>query len=673
MNQKLPELFEPMKVGPMLVANRIMMSGMSAGVRVKDDGDISDETVAYFVERAKSAPGMMAVGAAAVVPPSADGPPPPRVGSGGLRLYADDMVPRLRKLVEAVHRYDVKFGIQLFNQGGTERGRHPLISPSGLSSNVRDNREAGRQRSGQINRPLDLEEIPVIVECYAAAAERCRKAGFDFVEVHAGHGYLISNFMTPLFNRRTDRYGGSFENRARFLLEIVTAIKQRVGKSMAIGVKFNGDDFIGEDGWSLDDSKQLAPLLQAAGADYLTVTTGLVGGDRLTIPPMYEPQACYVSLAESIKPLVSIPVASVGRIKSPQLARDLVNQRRVDFVVLGRAFIADPEFVSKTRAGRLDEIRPCLADCRGCADEHIQRGGLTSCVVNPRMCRELDLIDIEGANIANPKRVLVVGGGLAGMEAARQCAFSGHRVTLCEADAALGGQILLAATIPGRQELGDIVPWYERQLAKYEVDIRLATRADEELVATLRPDVLIAATGSVPQVPANMLTAVMAADAIEVALVDDVLRAGTLSGNLVIVVGGDQNGVVFADWLAERGKTVWIAEPSGHFGSKLAGHDRWYLFHRLARKHVKRVKHVVDLEVSGRQVVLIQPQDRRVLEDVDAIVFACERKADRRIVEIGLGLGIETHVVGDAHDAVSEHSGTIFANIARAYDVARRI
>jgi len=670
----LPELFQPMKIGPMSVPNRIMMSGMSAGSRVNPDGNISEETIAYYLERAKTAPGMMAVGAAAVVPPSSDGPAPKQSGSAGLKLYLDEMIPSLARLVEAVHQYDTRFGIQLFNSGGTERGRHALISPSGLSSNVRDNRESDRQRTGQINRALETAEVPRIVEYYAAAADRCRQAGFDFVEVHAGHGYLISNFMTPLFNRRTDEYGGSFDNRVRFLLSIVEAVKKRVGGRIAVGVKFNGDDFIGEDGWQLKDSVRLGPLLEAAGADYLTVTAGLIGADRLTIPPLYEPQGCYADMAEAVKARVSIPVASVGRIKDPLMARDLVAQGRVDFVVLGRAFIADSEFVQKTREGRLEDIRPCLADCRGCADEHIQRGGMTSCVVNPRMCRERDLIDIEGSAKAQPKKVVVVGGGLAGMEAARRCAFSGHKVSLFEARNHLGGQIVLAARMPGRQELGDILPWYERQLKLYGVEVKLSTNVDEKLLRELSPDVLIVATGSVPQVPSHMMDAVMHAENIDIVMLDDLIDENLPAGKKVLVVGGDQNGVVVADWLAEKGADVCIAEGSAHIASKLAGHDRWYLLSRISKKGVRRIKNVTGMEVTPEGQVLLHKRDGKdTIDGINTIVFASERKADRAIVEVANKMGITSYVVGDAHDATSEHAGTIFATIARAYDVARVI
>lgn len=662
---QLSELFEPIQIGPMTASNRIMMSAMSAGPKVDENLEITDHIIAYYTERARTSPGMMAIGAAAVVPN------PLR---RGIRLFDENILPSLSRLVQAVRRYDTRFGSQLFNPGGTGAGPIELISPSGVSSNVRDAREPGRNARKQNNRPLTLEEIPGVVEHYANGARMCERAGFDFVEIHAGHGYLISNFMTPLFNRRTDRYGGSMLNRVRFLLEIVEAVKGAVGGRLAVGVKFNGDDFIGADGWTLAETCQLAPMLEAAGADYLTLTAGLVGSPRLTIPPLYEPHGCYLELAEAVKPLVNIPVAAVGRIKSPHMAHDLVARKKVDFVVLGRAFIADPDFVAKTRAGRLDEIRPCLGECRGCADEHIQRGGLTTCVVNPRMSRELDLTDVEGAAKAAPKRVLVVGGGLAGLEAARCAAFSGHQVTLCERQDRLGGQLLLAAKMPARAELADILSWYTRQLEKHGVDVRLGVAADRMLIEQTKPDTVIVATGSMPEVPQHLINIVMNAANIDVLMLDDMVRDDSFAGAKALVIGGNQNGILAADWLADRGAEVWVAEAHGHFGEKLAGHDRWYLLNRLAKKPVHRLKHVRGIEVGGNDDVwLTTDEGPQMLPGIDTIVFASDRRADRGLAEVAEGMGLDTYVVGDAHDATSEQSSTILATIQQAYDVARRI
>ena len=665
----LPELYTPMKVGPITVANRLMMAGMSAGTKFDNYGP-NDEMIAYYVERARGEPGMMAIGATQVVPP---GPGEPiRLG-----LYSDRIVPSMRKLVEAVHQYDTKFGVQLWNGGGTEGGRGgTLISPSGLPSNVRVvmGDPTGRYR-GQANRVLDTDEIAQVVGYFADAAVRVADCGFDFVEIHAGHGYLISNFLTPLFNRRTDAYGGSFENRTRFLLEIVAAVRKAVGHRISVGLKYNGDDFLGEQGWTLEESCRLAPLAEAAGADYITVTAGLVGSPKLTIPPLYEPQGCYAFLAEAVKQVVKIPVGTIGRIKDPVMARDLVAQGKADFVCMGRPTIADSEIFAKTKRGDLEDIRPCLAECRGCADEHVVRGRAASCVVNPRMGRELYLTDVEGTAKDNPKKVLVVGGGLAGMEAARRTAFSGHRVTLCESRAQLGGQIQFAKMIPGRTEIGDMLPWYERQLAKYGVDVRLATTVDEAMMKQLAPDVVFVATGSSPEVPQNLMSIVMNAANIEIMMLDDLLEQRLTPGQNVLVIGGDQNGMLAADYLSEGGRTVTVAEAHNHFGEKLAAHDRWYLLNRQNAKNVRRVKNVHNVEVGGNDDVwLVTDAGRELLPSVDTIVFASDRRSNRSIGEVAEKLGVKTIFVGDAKDVTSsEIAGTIFANIAMAYDAARAI
>ncbi|MGE0830133.1 MAG: FAD-dependent oxidoreductase [Hyphomonadaceae bacterium] len=660
---KLEALFQPMKVGHMDVANRLMMSGMSAGMKADENGHVEPEMIAYFAERARNCPGMVAVGASAVVPGAA---------RGIVALYNDSVIPSLTQLADAIKQHGSKAGIQVWDGGGTEGVAPTLISPSGLSSNVRNAKGEGRYL-GQANRALELDEFPQLIRYFQEGAERCAKAGFDFVELHAGHGYLLSNFLTPLFNRRTDRYGGSFENRARFLLEVLTAVKETVGGRMAVGVKLNGDDCIGDEGWQLADTCRLAPLLEQAGADYLTITAGLVGAARLTIAPMYEPQGCYTEFAEAVKPLVSIPVGTVGRIKNPRMAHDLVVRGAVDFVCMGRPMIADPDIVGKTRRGELEDIRPCLADCRGCIDEGA-RGGHASCVVNPRMARELTCIDIEGSSKDNPKKILVVGGGLSGLEAARRTAFSGHKVTLCEQRDWLGGQIRLAALIPRRTEISDMLPWYERQLAKYNVDVRLNTVVDEALIKALAPDIVIVATGSQPEVPQNMMEAVLNAANIEIMMLDDMLEQKLEAGKKVLVVGGNQNGVLAADYLSEEGREVWVAEAHNHFGAKLAGHDRWYLFNRMNKKPVHRVKNVHGVEIGGNDDVwILTDAGRELLPGIETVVFASDRRANRSVAELAGNLGIETHLVGDAYDSTSENSGTIFANIARAYDVARQI
>jgi len=260
-------LFTPMTIGRMQIQNRIMMPGMSAGMMLDSDAQATPEMIAYYVERAKTRPGLMAIGASAVVPASAPRNMP-------LALDHDRHIPSLKKLVDAVHQYDTKFGIQLFD-GGVQTGDRVQLSPSGvpaMAAAVFDS------RASPVVKTLTVDEIGQVVRDFAAAARRCQAAGFDFVEIHAGHGYLISAFLAPYFNRRTDQYGGSLENRGRFLLEILRGVKSAVGQALAVGVKINGDDFLVKDGWTLADTCTLAPTLEAQGADYLSITAGVMGG-----------------------------------------------------------------------------------------------------------------------------------------------------------------------------------------------------------------------------------------------------------------------------------------------------------------------------------------------------------------------------------------------------------
>ncbi|VVN97549.1 FAD-dependent oxidoreductase [Pseudomonas fluorescens] len=668
---QLPQLFSPMKIGPMQVKNRIMMPGMSAGQMLDADLNVTPEMIAYFVERAKAEPGLMAVGASEVVPPPAvDKPRFP------LSLYDDKWIPSLKQLVDAVHEYDTKFGIQLWT-GGTQSSGSVHLSPSGIPSMAAAVVDARYVPKLKV---LTVDDIKQVVQHFADAARRCKQAGFDFVEIHAGHGYLISAFLTPYFNRRTDEYGGSLENRSRFLVEILRAVREAVGADTGVGVKINGEDFLaGEGGWTVQDAVALAPLLEREGADYISVTAGVMGGTRLTIPPMYEKQGCFTDLAEAVKQVVSIPVATIGRIKNPVMANDLVARGVADIVCMGRAMIVDSEVVSKARRGDIADVRQCLADCRGCADHEmrsIRRGspGQVSCVLNPRMQRESVCIDIEGASRDNPKKILVIGAGLAGLEAARRTAFSGHQVVLCESRSWLGGQIRYAAMIPGRHEIADMLPWYELQLQKHGVEVRLNTKVDVSLIKALNPDVVFVATGSVAQVPQNMLEGLSNARNIEFVMIDDLLEEKIEVGDNVLVVGGDQIGMQAADYLSEGGRSVVVAEAHNHFAQKLAANDRWYLVGRAIEKKVGRVKNVSHIEIDSEdQVWLNNDQGRQHVPGVNTVVFASERRSDRALAEVARSLGIETHVVGDAFDVTSEDAGTIFANVAQAYDIARRI
>ena len=352
----LKKLFEPVTIGSMLVKNRIVMSGMDPGFGIDDDGCVTDQLIQYLVERARSEPGMIVTGANPVHPVGTYDPNTIKA----VPVWDEKVLPSVERMVEGVHEYDVRFGAQLVHAGLAHLPL-PSVCPSVIPELV---------RKGVPVREATSDNLREYVRYFATAAENCRKVGFDFVEIHGGHGYLINAFLTPFYNRRSDEFGGSFENRIRFLLEVVRAIRDRIGSQPPVGVRVNGDDFIAQGGWNLSDLCRLAPILESEGIDYINVTAGAasMGTLHYTIMPMYQEQGVLARFSQEVKKHVSIPVIVTGRIKSPLVAEAIIREKKADLVVMARAQIADPEMVAKARKGEIADIRPCLAECLGCIE-----------------------------------------------------------------------------------------------------------------------------------------------------------------------------------------------------------------------------------------------------------------------------------------------------------------
>ena len=657
---KLKHLFQPIKIGQMEVKNRIVMPPM--GVVVTDENrNVTPQLIEYFVERARSEPGMICVQGSQIQPSG-------ETDRGGICLWDDKWIPGMRDLVNAVHKYDVKFGIEI-QHGGVQSDLEEVEGPSAVSA-LAVIRVPVREMS--------KDDIKECIKNYGRGAERCVKAGFDFVEIHGCHGYLVTEFLCPYFNRRTDEYGGSFDNRIRFITEVVREMKSKIGK-VPLGLRVNGDDFI-KDGWTLDETCRLIPILEKEGLDYVSVSFGVYGADRMTIPSMYEEQGVFAYLAEAVKKHVSIPVITVGRLKDPVMADRIIKEGKADLVAMGRAQIADPELASKAREGKLADIRPCIADCMGCIEEvwrQAKAGGWptgASCTVNPRVGREWVIKDIKDEKKANAKKVLVVGGGCAGLEAARSAAFVGHEVILCESKGKLGGQLRLAAMIPRRQELEEILPWYERELNKLGVEIRLNTTVDEKFLEQIGPDVVVLATGSLPEVPLGYIQGLENVKEIELLMVDELIEEKKLTGDNVLVIGIDQVGLQVADYLVEQGKNVYAMGKEQHFGEKMAGNDKFYLIGGLIKKGVKRGKNIQRIEILPTdEVWVVSEGGKEKLPEIDTIVFASDRRPNIFLEEIITKKGIESRIIGEASGIADISQGTAYACIAAGYDAGRQI
>jgi 2,4-dienoyl-CoA reductase-like NADH-dependent reductase (Old Yellow Enzyme family)/thioredoxin reductase len=622
-----PHLFAPLAIGSLTVKNRLLMSAMSINFGVDQDGFATEQLTAYFEARARGGVGAMLVGGGAVHPTGIELPDLPK-------LWDDACIPSLARMVEAMRPYDVRFGVQLMH-GGRQSYHDQKVAPSPIP--------APAVVKG-VPRELTVAEIRTLVAAFGSAARRCRDAGFDFIEVHGAHGYLINQFLSPNANQRRDEYGGCFDNRIRFLLELLQDIKIKAGPDFPVGIRINGDDYI-EGGWTLAEALRLAPVLEAHGADYLHVSAGVYGSRELTIPSLYAPQGCFIHLAEAVRKAVAIPVVAVGRIKHLDMANDIVVQGQADMVALGRALLADPDLPVKAREGQ-GAVRPCIGCCLGCihAVLQLEPGG---CVVNPDVGREYSLSQETAA--AERRHILVVGGGPAGMAAARMAALRGHRVTLVEAEARLGGLFRLAAQAPGRQEAGDIINYFSKELERLGVDLQLETPLTQARIDALAPDTVLLATGSLPAMP---VIRGFSSTRLPIFTVVEVMSGGEMPpGERVLVLGGGQSALMLADYLAEAGKTVTVLNRGRHFAAEMSSNDRYYLRERLNRHGVQMHKSVSVDGFQARGVNFRSGGQAHALEDLDALVVSEGMTPIRQARSLFEGRDVEVHLIGDAREA----------------------
>jgi len=606
--ENFEHLLSPIRIGRLEIRNRLVLPPMNTGYATPQ-GLPTRRMLDYYSVRARGGVGLIIV-EAAVIHPSA------RLHPHMLALYDDRALEGLQRLTTALKSYGARVGIQLFHPGrqstSQETGYRP-VAPSALACPV----------CRELPRELTIPEIEEIIGWYVAAAQRAKEAGFELVELHAAHGYLINQFLSPHTNQRKDQYGGSLENRCLFLIRIIRGIKERLGEDFPLSCRINGADYIAG-GLTLAETQSIASRLESSGVEVLHVSAGVYGSYPSTIPPMAERPGCFIHLAEGIKGKVGIPVIAVGKIHDPRLAEETIRQKRADLIAMGRALIADPQLPNKIASGRTGEIRPCLCCNQGClyreqdillpiakpaSDHHIL------CMQNPAVGQE----SIKPIGTKPKEKISVIGGGPAGMAAARAAAQLGHEVHLYEEGQELGGQLRLAARPPGKDRFLELIDRLKQDLVDLGVRLHLGTRITGESLEGLRGTTIILASGARPLVPD-----IPGIRGDKVSSAWDILEGKAGPGRRVLIIGGGQVGCETASFLLGRAERITIVEMLGQFAPQMGAVARWYLLQRLHRAGVQMIKNHRVREIREGEVLIEDSVEGgfRRLSGYDTIIYA---------------------------------------------------
>lgn len=696
-----PHLLSPGSIGPMTLANRVVLPAMD--MNVCEDGFIEDRDLEHYAARAKGGAGLIITSACAVAFP---------VGSTSMKepgLSDDKFIPGLRKLADVVHAAGSKLCVQATHHGKVAKidtvNDRPLLVPSV--------RPESRDMSALVdNTPQELaamaattegksatyheateDDIQWLIEQFASAARRVAEAGADAIEVHCAHGYVLGSFLSRADNARTDRWGGSLENRARLTCEVIKAVRREVGDRLAILVRVAGQEFGGDEALTPEEAQQAARLFEAAGADAIHVTGWARNPFRdFTDGPLPDQVGAFAELARGVKAVVGVPVIAVGRLL-PETAEQLLADGGADFVAMGRQMLADPGLVTKLRNGERASIRPCI-NCYVCVEQNFW-DEVPVCAVNPALGHE-QTAKIDRA--PDRRHVVVVGGGPGGMESARIAAERGHRVTLVEAGSHLGGSAWFSQlTAPAN---GPLLDWQQHELERAGVTVLLKQRADVDSIVQLRPDTVVLATGAhrgKPAVPGADLPHVHTGDTLRALITGEspqgspwlrlLGRAGRVTGisrnpewlrrithrflpigRDIVVIGGSLVGLELAEFLAERGKRVTLLEEGNHLGLPMAVPRRWTAVRRASQHGVTLVRGASVEAITASTVQYRTKDGNAVTVPASLVVVASEVEADAPLEKLLMERGLEVRTVGDAAEV-----GYIQGAIHSAWRVAREI
>lgn len=597
MKNKYQHIFSPVTIRHMTVKNRIVMMPMGTNFG-EQNGEMSFLHINYYEQRAKGGTGLLIVENASVDSPQGSN------GTTQLRIDSDNYIPRLYKLCENVHKHGACIAIQINHAGASAMSSRIGMQPVSAS-------DVPSKEGGEIPRPLTKEEILHIVRKYAEAARRAQICGFDAVEIHAGHSYLISQFLSPIYNKRTDEFGGSAENRTRFAHMILEAVRKQVGPHFPIFLRISADELM-EGGNTLEDTLAYLEYLEKE-VDVFDVSCGLNGSIQYQIDANYLPDGWRSYMARAVKEKFGKPCIAVGNIRHPQIAEEILAKGDADFIGMGRGLIAEPEWVNKVEYGNECDLRSCISCNIGCAGHRIGLNQPIRCTVNPAVNSGEDYIKHK---IKKPCNVVVIGGGAAGLEAACTAAEVGCTTFLIEKKAELGGLASVISKIPDKKRLGEFPQYLIRRAAKlHNLFVFCNTQATTELVKSLNPDIIVNATGSEPTLPPiRGLHELVDKEDSHVATVLKMIERipeypEHMEGRKVVIIGGGAVGLDVMEFFTERGARVSMVEMLPMIGNGLDPVSRCDIHAKLKKYQVEQMVNTMLQEVRNDRFIVKTPQD----------------------------------------------------------------
>jgi len=631
-------IFTPGKIGSLTIRNRLIVPPMLTEYAA-EDGSLTERYIRYYEEKARGGWGLIICEDNSVDPHGAG-------FKNVAGLWNDSFIPAHRELTDRVHSYGAKIAVQVYHAGRESDSSISGARPAAPSA-IPDPTER------ETPHELTADEIRILVEEFAQAIYRAKNAGYDAAELHGAHGYLINQFVSPFSNKRTDEYGGSMMNRLRFPLEIIARAKELAGEDFPLIYRISADEMV-EGGLTIEDTKVIAQILEEAGIAALHVSAGVYKSGAIVSAPSAVRTAPFSDYALQIRKLVSIPVFTVDKIVYPYVAESLLKEGKADFIAMGRASIADPELPNKVREGRMEEILPCIGCWQGCQGK-IAVQEPVSCLVNPRTGKE-NTHTVSKAD--EKKKVMVIGGGPAGMEAAIVAAKRGHDVAVYDKADRLGGQWLLAAVPPGKEMLNSFTVWQKGELERNGVKINLNCEVTPELAEKEQPDEIIYAAGATPAIPP-----IPGADGPNVCTANDILSGKRDLVGDAVVIGGGLVGAETAEHIAVHNHKATIVEMLPAIAAEMPGAPKVFLMESLRRNEVAMYTNTKVLKITEKGVT-VQTADGTEDIPADMVIMAIGSRSNRSLAD-ALSDRFKVTVVGDA-----DKVGKALDGIMNAYETA---